>query len=454
VAEQWLEEAPLMEEVQRQFLLKALGYYEEFARDRATDPAARRGAASAARRVGDIQRKLHAFAEAERAYGRAIELYASLVSADPPLIEDREALAGCHLALARLLGQVKRRAEAQQTCRVAVELFRQLHDEDPESVSRGCELGVGLSELGLLLQIDGQQKEARKAYQEAVELFRPLPAASPAAAGYDYQLGLTLARLAELEGGWGLKQARSLLERAVAAQRVALAQRPRRAEYRHQLAVTLANLAAVKARLWDPDGAEESYRQSAAVAEPLADDFPRALSYRGELAVTLNDLGDLLFARGRRWDAGRFYERVLEQGNKLAAEPAAAPGVCRDLAWFLATCPEPRFRDAARALTLARRAVELAPRGGDCWRALGAAHCRAEDWAAAAAALEKAVELRSGGDGREWLLLALAHAHLDDKPKAREWYDKARQWLAKAGPEPPALSGLRAEVKAAIGDQP
>jgi Flp pilus assembly protein TadD len=112
-------------------------------------------------------------------------------------------------------------------------------------------------------------------------------------------------------------------------------------------------------------------------------------------------------------------------------------------------CPSQELRDPGRAVTLARSATALAPQGGDCWRALGAALCRSEKWAEAVEALNKVVALRAA-DGRVWLLLALAHAKLGDRDAARGCYDKVRQWPAKSGPEPLERRSLRIEVEAAL----
>ena len=50
VAEKWLAQQPRLELVQREFLLKALAFYQEFARVRSSDPEVRRGCRSRATR--------------------------------------------------------------------------------------------------------------------------------------------------------------------------------------------------------------------------------------------------------------------------------------------------------------------------------------------------------------------------------------------------------------------
>src|SRR5262249_15890334 len=64
---------------------------------------------------------------------------------------------------------------------------------------------------------------------------------------------------------------------------------------------------------------------------------------------------------------------------------------------------------AQRAVELARRAVEEAPKAGLIWNTLGVAHYRAGDWKAAVETLEKSMSLRQGGDSFDWFFLAMAH---------------------------------------------
>ena len=55
-----------------------------------------------------------------------------------------------------------------------------------------------------------------------------------------------------------------------------------------------------------------------------------------------------------------------------------SPDAYRSLAWLMATCPDPRFRDPEQALSAAQRAARLSP-PGDCFvlDALAAAHANA-----------------------------------------------------------------------------
>jgi WD40 repeat protein/serine/threonine protein kinase/Flp pilus assembly protein TadD len=118
------------------------------------------------------------------------------------------------------------------------------------------------------------------------------------------------------------------------------------------------------------------------------------------------------------------YEKALELMPKSSE-------VQNDLAWFLATCPDPKLRDPKRAVALARQAVEQAPQNGNLWNTLGAAHYRAGDGKAAVEALTKSMDLRQGGDAFDWLFLAMAHWQLGHPDEARHWHAWAAEWLDK-----------------------
>jgi tetratricopeptide (TPR) repeat protein len=150
--------------------------------------------------------------------------------------------------------------------------------------------------------------------------------------------------------------------------------------------------------------------------------------------------------------AGRHKERIAlyREFIRLKTDDVEA---YNNVAWELATCPDPKFRDSAQAVELARQAVKLAPSSGTSWNTLGAARYCGGDWKAAVAALEKSMELRQGGDGLTWFFLAMAHWQLGDKKQARRWYDQAVTWMDKNKPQDDELRRFRAEAEALLGIQ-
>jgi serine/threonine protein kinase/tetratricopeptide (TPR) repeat protein len=458
VAERWLEMEPEMEEVQRKFLLKALRYYEGFAQEKGTDPEVRFATAQAYRRVGDIQQKLGDLSSAEPAYREAIRLLARLTGDFPDRSEYRTALGHCHHNLGGLLTHAKRREEAEGAYRRAVALREQLLEESPASSQHCYDLAASTTALGRVLHGYGRRQDAERQYHKALHLLEGGHASGEGPGSqlhqdvaYQHLFATTQCHLADLHWSSGqVARTRQLLEMAIGYQRRAFKFQPRHPRYRKYLAVLLASLGRTRVRLGELAEAEEAYCQALALQENLARDFPGTPLYRSELAGLHLGLGDVLLARGRRQDASKAYAQVVAIRKQLVREFPPSPGHCRDLAWFLVTCPDPDLWDAAHAARLARQAVELAPRGGDCWRALGVACYRAKDWQGAVTALQKAMHFRSGGDGWEWFFLAMSHWQLGDKQQARTWYDRAIQWTDQNRPRDENLRRCRAEAAALI----
>jgi Flp pilus assembly protein TadD len=117
------------------------------------------------------------------------------------------------------------------------------------------------------------------------------------------------------------------------------------------------------------------------------------------------------------------------------------------MAWLLATCADLKLRDPKRAVELAKKAVEIARKEWAGWNTLGAAHYGAGNWKESVTALEKSMELRKGGDSFDWFFLAMAQWQLGEKDQARQWYDRAVQWMNKNQPQNEELVRFRTAAK-------
>lgn len=100
-----------------------------------------------------------------------------------------------------------------------------------------------------------------------------------------------------------------------------------------------------------------------------------------------------------------------------------------DLAWALATHPDPEIRDPLRAAELARLALQNSPEDRGIWNTRGVADYRCWNLGGALEALNKSVEMSSGGSAEDWLFLAMTHWQLGNAREAREWFSKAAAWL-------------------------
>jgi tetratricopeptide (TPR) repeat protein len=149
-------------------------------------------------------------------------------------------------------------------------------------------------------------------------------------------------------------------------------------------------------------------------------------------------------------EQGRYQEAETALGGALRLNPALAQ-IPNSFAWRLANAQGPKRRGGRQAVAFAELAVKAAPNNGKFWNTLGAAHYRAGNWKEAVTALEKSMQLRQGGDGFDWFFLAMAHWQLGDRDKARQWFDRAVQWLDKYQPRNEELGRFRAEAAALLG---
>lgn len=173
-------------------------------------------------------------------------------------------------------------------------------------------------------------------------------------------------------------------------------------------------------------------------------DLSKAIELKPDSAAHWNRRGN--------WDlALRQYDKALADYSKAIELEPENPLPKNDLAWVLATCPDAKFRNAARAVELAKKAVDKKPKNGGYWNTLGVAHYRAGDWKAGIHALEKSMELRKGGGSEDWFFLAMAHWQLGRKDKARNYYDKAVEWMDKNKPKDEELGRFRAETAGLLG---
>jgi len=164
------------------------------------------------------------------------------------------------------------------------------------------------------------------------------------------------------------------------------------------------------------------------------------------LAVTTS-LAQTYQAAGKHGKALPLFEETFEkQSARYGPEHFGTLTSRNNLAWFLATCTDPKFRDSGRAVELAKKALQMAPKRDVFWKTLGVAHYRAGDWKSAVVALEKSSELRKGGDANDGFFLAMTQWQLGKKEEARQCYDRAVAWMEKNKPKDDDLRHLRAEA--------
>jgi serine/threonine protein kinase/tetratricopeptide (TPR) repeat protein len=155
--------------------------------------------------------------------------------------------------------------------------------------------------------------------------------------------------------------------------------------------------------------------------------FRESLRHGPIIAATYNDYGWVLAVMGRVEEAIAAYEEAI----CLKGDDIPPHG---NLAWLLAVGPDAKYWDGKRAVELMNKVERLGGKTALSRRIMGLAHYRAGNWKESIAALEEAIKLAQGGDSCEWFCLAMAHHRLGNSAVAREWYDKAVEWMDRNKP--------------------
>jgi serine/threonine protein kinase/tetratricopeptide (TPR) repeat protein len=297
-------------------------------------------------------------------------------------------------------GKQRRSEHAIESHRRASDLFAQLHVEFPERKDYREAQQSALSHLGIIQFAKGRSFEAEATLRKALALDEPRAAET---APPDWK-GLPAGRTYT---GRGFDYLARIVRRS----------RPEEAE-----AILRRGIARMEGWLREPGGAQ---------------------GVRKELRLAQADLLSLLSRRGARGEA-------LALLRELAESERSRPDADNTVAWFLATDPDPAVRQPARAVELARKAVEDEPRVAPVWNTLGVALYRTGAWDEAIQALTRSVELTRGGSPHDWLFLAMAHWRKGDRAEARTWYEKAVAWFDRHHPDDEELTRFRAEADALI----
>jgi tetratricopeptide (TPR) repeat protein len=130
-----------------------------------------------------------------------------------------------------------------------------------------------------------------------------------------------------------------------------------------------------------------------ALALAALDDHAGAVAGYSEALRRIPDSASYYLNRGVSHSRQGHYDLALEDYGMALKLAPQSPMALNNLAWLWATCPDPHFRDGARAVEYARRACTLRGREMPTFLStLAAAYAEVGNFAEAIACLEKALE--------------------------------------------------------------
>jgi len=469
-----LKYVPGAQQIRRHLLEDALEFYDQFLEQNDSDPQLREATALAWRRIGAIHTALGDYDDASAACCKAITLLQQLRTEFPAVADYEADLAASHMEHAGWLFQSSRHPEGLlDAMRKAVRLYEKLVEDYPRQLDYVHSQALAYMYLAVTLGQDHADEaghyftRSQETWATFASQFEAKPQEMITDAWIHHSYGEFLGksyRLVEAEDE--VRKAITLCHRAMKDD---ASNRPGFRYRQAQCASTLGCLMNLTGRF---EEGERFFRQAGTIYEEFGEDLPTSTYARKHCAGNCCCLSNSLLAMGRTKDAeetlrkglgmarelvaalpdssykcdlGRIYFRLgtllhhdhrlgaahtaftkaREQFQLVATDPNSALYRNRPSISFLATCPDASFRDAGRAVDLARALVGDGTQNGRCWQLLGVAHYEAGQYSDAITALQKSRRLRSGGDRFDRLFLAMAYWQLGEEETARQWYAEA-----------------------------
>lgn len=323
VAEKWFEAQGNMTPLQRDFLVEALRFYEDFSVTESADPEIRFETALASYRVAEIQRHLGEHTKAIAAYRTAISTFNALVTQFPENTDYRRALAKscCELAVGLLLGS--RRADREDLHKQGIAHFEHLVQQDSHCLDSQRGLSHALRLYGDHLNHVGAVVKAEEVNRRGLALARRIVSLHPEDETFQRNLRWALySRVTILRRLDRNDESTRLARELVHIDEARLAGAPRNWVRRYEHADSLWQLSSLLADEGDIGEAERLLCQAEDLQAQLVVEFPDTELNHFRLHRTRRSLGRLLQQSGRYADAQEVYLRNLQSAQQHAARPS------------------------------------------------------------------------------------------------------------------------------------
>ena len=334
VAEQWLANQPHLQRLQKDFLEKALAYYQQAAAEDGSDPDVKAQAASSSIRVGAIQTALGRPEQARQALRRGIAQLEPLIADFPARADYVRKLAECHNQLGAAHLKTASLSDAEAAYKRAIELWRkQVFDTAEWSEQRRAAQATIQGNLAWVLTNSGKSRDAEEQYRMALATLAKAVAQHP----HDRNLRMSFAWTHNNRGnlyqnvGRYPDAARSYQEAVTLFKKLA-EDFPTVPDCRDGWASALSNLGGALEHNGQRGEAIARTREAAAILERLARDYPDVVDYSWELGSALGNLGTSLGNDGNGEEADKTLSRAGVVFQKLVKEYPRVPQYRNDLA--------------------------------------------------------------------------------------------------------------------------
>lgn len=330
VSEERLLNEPGLQEVRRDLLERARGYYERFLERRSTDPALQFELAATKYRMGLIEEALGEPQKALDWFAKARDWQKAQVAAQPDSLADARALSNTLTAMGRVAAQRNKLDEATENFTAAEKLRERLIEKTSKAGDKFDLLRLHANarmNLGLVERKRGNLDQARTLYLEAQNQRHKTLPTNPQDRAMRRDLAKGFYNLANLAIDHNDEAAlRENIDEAIKRYEELLTENPRDLDDQYLLSLCYrlrADLFAAQAQR-EPQfmpAAIDDYSKASRIVQKLSDLNPSVARYHEELVRLLINLGQL-FAQQREFDQARTqYQRALALFEEIEKSP-------------------------------------------------------------------------------------------------------------------------------------
>jgi serine/threonine protein kinase len=326
VVERLFAKQPELEEAEKAFLRKVLGFYEAITQQLGETPEARLLRGKGYFKVAYLRALLGELVTAEEAYSQALSLLEPLPAIFPDRLGYREVVAHTYNRLGIVRAELGKGAEAETALRKALAIRKKLTDDFPKVAPSRLKLAGSYHDLAVLLVNQNNLGEAGTAYRQAIDLKEKLVAEAGAEPALLQELARSRSGLGQLLRKQGkYEEAEKLYHLALDVQEKHRAELPTVPKLRREAADSYHGLAIVLAELKKEAEAETAFQKALDLQKKLTEDFPKVQMYRRQLAASYDDLSKMLERQRKFADAEEACRQAVPLWEKLVAEGGTIP---------------------------------------------------------------------------------------------------------------------------------
>ncbi|MEO8269032.1 MAG: protein kinase, partial [Aureliella sp.] len=303
VSENWLRTSPRMQRSRRSILEKALGFYQQFAKNNA-DPSLQLEMALAWRRVGQIEHGFEEHSQSVQSLRESMSILEKLATASSQSDRIRHELALTYWYCSKPLEVTEQFTQAEKYARLAVKLERELTTRHPDNREYREVEARAIHQLGHILAHLGRHEEALHTQLMSKAIYAELRAAFPAHTTYSTLLGHAYDHVAiQLYESGDNEHAEKEYRVAISTLADAAAHAENNADVIDSPGILLGaahlHFAEYLSMQNRNDEAEANYREAIRFISELTNNFSDVGYYQGLLARGEISLGNLLFTANR-----------------------------------------------------------------------------------------------------------------------------------------------------------